>query len=228
MKKKKLVLVGTSALAEIAFEYFNFDSDYEVVAFSADRAFITAKQMFGLPVVPFEDVQALYPPADFFMHIAVAYPRLNRLRARFLGQAKEKGYRIASYVSSRAFVWRNVTMGENCFIFENNVVQPYVKLGNNIILWSGNHIGHHSTIGDNCFISSHVVVCGFCNIGRNCFFGVNSVVANNLEIGDDNWVGPGVVIAKPSPNGAFYKPVKYLPDEKRTAYDFAGIEPQEK
>lgn len=227
MKKKKLVLVGTSALAEIAFEYFNHDSDYEVVAFSADRAFIEVKEKFGLPIVPFEDVQKLYPPTEFYIHIAVAYPQLNRLRARMLGEAKQKGYRIASYVSSKAFVWRNVTMGENCFIFENNVIQPYVKLGNNIILWSGNHIGHHSSIGDNCFISSHVVICGFCTIGKNCFLGVNSVIANDLSVGDDNWVGPGVVIAKSAPKGAFYKPAKFLPDDKRTAYDFAGIQAPE-
>lgn len=223
--KKKLVLVGTSALAEIAYEYFNYDSEFEVVAFSAHRAFVDSPEKFGLPVVPLEDLTKKFSPKDFYVHVAVAYPELNRLRARMVEEVKQKGYRLTSYVSSKAFVWRNVQMGENCFIFENNVVQPYVKLGNNVILWSGNHIGHHSTIGDNCFISSHVVICGFCHIGNNCFFGVNSVVANNLEVGADNWVGPGVVIAKPSPRGALFKPVKFLPDEKRTAYEFAKVEP---
>ena len=77
----------------------------------------------------------------------------------------------ASYVSPRAFVWRNVKLGEHCFIFENNVLQPFVNIGDNVVLWSGNHIGHHSKIGDHCFVSSHVVVSGFCDIGANCFLG---------------------------------------------------------
>src|SRR4029079_7225030 len=108
--------------------------------------------------------------------------------------AKAKGYAPASYVSSRAFVWRNVELGEHCFVFENNVVQPFVKLGSNVVLWSGNHIGHHSRIGDHCFVSSHVVVSGFVEIGKSCFLGVNSTFANNLKMGDDCLVGAGALV----------------------------------
>jgi sugar O-acyltransferase (sialic acid O-acetyltransferase NeuD family) len=109
------------------------------------------------------------------------------------------GYRPASYVSPRAFVWRNVEVGEHCFIFENNVVQPFVKIGANVVLWSGNHIGHHSVIRDHCFISSHVVVSGFCDIGEHCFFGVNATLGNNVTIGADCLLGAGACVVKDVP-----------------------------
>ena len=204
MTEKKLVIVGDSALAEIAFEYFTHDSPYEVVAFAVERAYLKRDTLFDLPVVALEDLPARFAPADHDVFVAVAYGQLNRLRARLLRAAKEMGYRPASYVSSRAFVWRNVSLGEHCFVMENNVVQPFVRIGDNVVLWSGNHIGHHSVIGDNVFISSHVVVSGFSTVGANSFLGVNSTMANNLTLGRDCWVGPNVTLMGDTPDGTLY------------------------
>jgi sugar O-acyltransferase (sialic acid O-acetyltransferase NeuD family) len=221
---RKLVIVGDSAFAEIAHEYFTHDSDYEVAAFSVERDYLTRDSLAGLPVVPFEELAQRYPPQGHDVYVATVYTQLNRLRTRLANSAQERGYRLASYVSSRAFVWRNVKLGEHCFIFENNVVQPFVRLGRNVVLWSGNHIGHHSTIGDNCFVSSHVVVSGFVTIGRNCFLGVNSTFANDLTIGDDVWVGPHVVVTKDVDPAAFLKPAESRYGSRSTL-DFFGVEP---
>ncbi len=108
--------------------------------------------------MPFEEVENTFPPTDFEMHIALVYNTLNRVRKMVYLQAKNKGCKLATYISSSSFVWRNVTLGDNIFVFENNVIQPFTKLGSNIVLWSGNHLGHHSIIRDHCFVSSHVVI----------------------------------------------------------------------
>jgi sugar O-acyltransferase (sialic acid O-acetyltransferase NeuD family) len=201
----KLVIVGDSAFAEIAYEYFTHDSPYSVVGFSVEQEYLKRDVLFGLPVVPFGSIENIYKPSDHSMFVATVYTQLNRLRTRLYKEAKSKGYRLASYVSSKAFVWPNVQLGEHCFIFENNTVQPFVKLGNNVILWSGNHIGHHSIVRDNCFISSHVVISGFCEIGENTFMGVNATVANNVKIGRDNWIGPSMTIMKDTEPGSLFK-----------------------
>lgn len=204
-KTQQLVILGDSAFAEIAYEYFTCDSAYEVVGFSVEKAYLSRDRLFGLPVIPFEDLQTAFSPAETAFHAAVVYTQLNRLRARLAAEAKAKGFRPASYVSSRAFVWRNVKLGEHCFIFEDNTVQPFVTIGDNAVLWSGNHIGHHSRIEDNCFISSHVVISGFCTIGANSFLGVNATIANNVSIGADNWLGPGVALTASTQPNLFFK-----------------------
>jgi len=204
MKGRKLVIVGDSAFAEVACEYFTHDSDYEVIGFSVERAYLKRDSLLGLPVVEFESVEQRFSPAQCELFAAITYTQLNRLRARLAAAAKAKGYRLASYRSSRAFVWHNVRLGEHCFVFEDNTLQPFTSLGDNVVLWSGNHIGHHSTIGPNCFISSHVVVSGFCDIGANSFLGVNATVSNNVKLGCDNWIGPGVTILKDTADGALY------------------------
>lgn len=204
MKNRKLVIVGDSAFAEIACEYFDADSDYEVVGFSVERAFLKREELSGRPVVAFEELETRFAPAQHDVFVAVVYTQLNRLRTRLADSAKERGYALASYVSPRAFVWRNVEIGEHCFIFEDNTVQPFVKLGRNIVLWSGNHVGHHSVVRDNCFVSSHVVISGYCDIGENCFLGVNSTLANNVTVGKDSWINPGVTIMKETAPDSFY------------------------
>ena len=201
---KKLLIIGNSGFAEIAAEYFTFDSDYSVVGFSVERAYRQSDTFCEKPNVDFESLEDHFPPDDHAVFVAVTYTQLNRLRARLTAAAKYKGYSLASYVSSRAFVWRNAKMGEHCFVFEDNTVQPFVSIGNNVVLWSGNHIGHHSIVEDNCFISSHVVISGYCEIGRYTFLGVNATLANNVTIGEDNWIGPGVTISRNTERGALF------------------------
>ena len=191
---KNLIIVGNTSFAEIAYEYFQHDSDYEVVAFSVERDYLHAPRLFDLPVVAFEELETAFAPAKHSFFVACTYTQRNQLRTRLYRYAKKKGYSPASYVSSNAFVWRNCDIGEHCFIFEDNTVQPYTRIGSNSVLWSGNHIGHHSTIADHCFISSHVVISGHCEIGRSCFLGVNSTVSNNVVIGNDCVVGAGALV----------------------------------
>lgn len=205
IKTRKLVIVGDSAFAEIAHEYFDVDSDYEVVAFSVERDFLKHDEKRGLPIVPFEELESHFDPATHEVYVAATYTQLNRLRARLAATAKAKGYRLASYVSSRAFVWRNVELGEHCFIFEDNTVQPFVRIGNNVVLWSGNHVGHHSVVHDNCFVASHAVISGFCDIGRNTFIGVNATLSNNVTIGENNWIGIGVTIVHNTERDQLFK-----------------------
>lgn len=220
MKTKKLVIVGDSAFAEIAYEYFSFDSEYEVCGFSVERSYLKRSVMLGLPVVPFEELERSFSPRDHHVYVATTYTQMNRLRTRLASAAKSRGFQLASYVSSRAFVWRNVTVGEHCFIFEHNTVQPFVSIGNNVVLWSGNHIGHHSRVRDNCFISSHVVISGYCDIGENCFIGVNAALANNLTIGKDNWIGPNMAIMKDTQAGALFRTRHAAPAEMSTLQRF--------
>lgn len=195
-KNRKLILVGAGEFAEIAYEYFSVDSEYEVISFSVEEAYLNETKLNGLPIVPFERLTEFYSPAEYYVFVAIPSTQLNRLRTRLYLALKNMGYRMATYISSHAFVWRNACVGENCFIFENNVVQPFVTIGNNCILWSGNHIGHRTVIEDNCFLTSHVVVSGYCRIGHSSFLGVNSTFNDNVTIAHSCVIGSGSLVRK--------------------------------
>lgn len=221
-KTKKLIIFGDSAFAQVAYEYFTHDSPYKVVAFTVSKKFLTHTRLFGLPVVQFENLKKKYPPKRYELFVALVYTRLNRNRAAFFLQGKKIGYRMASYISSRAFVWKNVKLGEHVFIFEDNTVQPFAKIGDNTILWSGNHIGHHSIVGNHCFISSHVVISGFCIVGDYSFLGVNSSMNDRIIVAPDTVLGSGAVIIKNTEKGKVYVGNPGKPLEK-SSYEVFGV-----
>jgi len=201
---RKLVVFGAGEIAQLAHVYFCTDSDYEVVAFTVDPDYATATEFRGLPLVPFTDVSSRYPPAEHDMFVALSYARLNQLRRDKYLAAKTLGYRLASYVSSRATVLNDSRVGDNCFILEDNTIQPFAKIGDNVVLWSGNHIGHHSSIGNHTFIASHVVVSGGVEIGECCFIGVNVTLRDHIRIGDRCLIGAGaILLSDAEPEGVY-------------------------
>ena len=204
MKNKKLVIFGLGETAALAYEYFTKDSDFEVCAFAADRNFVNIEEKFGLPVVASEKLIETYPPEIFLLFIAISSSRLNYDRAGIYLKLKNRGYRFASYVSSKAFVWDNVKIGENCFILENNTLQPFITIGNNVTLWSGNHIGHRSEVGEHCFITSHVTISGFCKIGSRTFIGVGSCIADRVTVAENNFIAMGTAIRKNTKRNSMY------------------------
>lgn len=209
IKCKSLVIFGLGDLAQIAHEYFEGDSEYRVVGFTVDREFMPTNPVFcGLPVVPFDEVEKHFLPESHEMYCALVYFKMNRCRDEVCKRAKAKGYSLASYVSSYAFVSPSTKLGEHCFVFEGNVIQTNAVIGDNVILWSSNHIGHGSIIEKDNFISSHVVVSGHCNIGSNCFLGVNSTLANNTKVGEYSWISHGAILSGSIPPNSFVKSVQ--------------------
>lgn len=207
-KNKDLLLFGKGLYAEIALQYFTDDSEYDVVAFVLDDEYCTEDTYLGLPLVKFSEVKDKYPPSRYHMHIALSYTDLNKLRERVYHQAKKLGYYLPSYISSKCSNMTKEPIGDNCFIFEDNTIQPFVEIGNNVILWSGNHIGHHGVIEDHNFISSQVVISGQCTVKSNCFIGVNSSIAHKVTINKETLVGAGSIINKDTDEKGVYVPAK--------------------
>ena len=192
----KVVIFGIGDFAQVADVYLTEDSPHEVVAFTVNQEYIEATELSGHPVVAFEGLEELYPPSDFAMLVAIGFSGVNRTRAGICLQCKDRGYELISYVCSKATTWSDLDVGENTFVFEDNVIQPFVKIGNNVVLWSGNHIGHHVVIGDHCFIASHVVISGGTVIGDSCFLGVNSTIRDHITIAPFTVIGAGAIIMK--------------------------------
>lgn len=192
--KKPLIIFGLTEMAQLAHYYFSTEANYEVVAFTVDSEFIEDDSFCGCPVIPFEGITDILSPEYNEMFIALAYSKINEVRKEKYFKAKEMGYKLASYISNYATVLNDGQIGENCFIFEDNTIQPFVTIGNNVTLWSGNHIGHHSIIKDHCFIASHAVISGGVVIGEQCFIGVNATIRDHISVGEKCVIGAGVLL----------------------------------
>ena len=212
----KVVVFGTGSFAQVVHFYLTHDSDHEVVAFTVHEKYLNRDEVFGLPLVAFENLQRDFSPDSIKMYVAVGYKNVNQLRAGIYEEAKSKGYDLITYVSSRCTHWGDTVIGDNCFIFEDNTIQPFVRIGNDVVIWSGNHIGHHVTIGDHCFISSHVVISGHAVVGPYCFLGVNSTIRDNVQIGKSCIIGAGSIIMKSTKDDEAYVQERTRPHKRKS------------
>ena len=202
----KLVIFGAGDIARLAHYYFTRDSEHEVIAFTVDRQYCQSDSFLDLPLVPFEELVNRYAPGEHKMFVALSYARMNKLRAEKYYQARQSGYELVSYVSSRCSFLTDHPVGDNCFILEDNTIQPFVRIGNNVTLWSGNHIGHDAVIEDHCFLASHIVVSGYVRIRNHCFIGVNATLRNSITIAPETLIGAGAVIMKDTIEQGVYLP----------------------
>lgn len=191
-----VIVFGNQALAEVTHFYLTNDSPYEVVAFTVDASHITHDTLLGLPVVPFECVEEIYLPSEYSILVSMGYQKMNKLRAQRYRQAKDKGYRCVSYVSSKATTWPQLVIGENCIVQENSVIQPYVEIGNNVFIGPEVVLGHHTIIGDHSFIAPSAVILGEVTIEPYSLIGANATIKEGLKIAKECLIGMSVSIAR--------------------------------
>ena len=207
--KNKVVIFGVLDTAELAHFYLTNDSNYEVVAFTVNKKYMESNKFkprgseIEYDVVPFEELELYYPPSNYLFFAPMTGVKMNTLRKKIYEEGKQKGYGYISYVSSKATVFGN-KIGENCFILEDNTIQPFTTIGNNVVLWSGNHIGHHGQIDDHVFFTSQVVLSGHCHVKERAWFGVNSTIRDFTTIGEGCLIAMGSLITKSTDDNGFY------------------------
>jgi sugar O-acyltransferase (sialic acid O-acetyltransferase NeuD family) len=199
-----VVIFGTTDFAQVAAEYLRVDSPHDVVAFTVHERYIEEPELLGIPVVPFEQLQERHPPTRTSMFVAIGFSGVNKTRRAMYEECKGQGYELISYVNSKAIHWGELEVGDNTFVFEANVIQPFVRIGRNVIIWSGNHIGHHSQIEDHCFIASHAVISGNVTIGEETFVGVNATFRDSVHVAPRCLIGAGAMIMKDTEEGGVY------------------------
>jgi sugar O-acyltransferase (sialic acid O-acetyltransferase NeuD family) len=206
LKKREIIIFGIGESAELADFYFAHDSEYEVKGFTVDGMFMKQGEFRGRPVLAFEEIVEKFPPDRYGLFVAVGYAGVNAVRAEKVAAARAKGYHIATYVSSCATTFPGFEPKENCFILEDNTIQPFAVIGTNVTLWSGNHIGHHSVIEDDVFLASHVVVSGGVRIGQGSFVGVNVTIRDHISIGRQCVLGAGALVLEDQPDFSVVAP----------------------
>lgn len=191
-----IIVFGINDTAQLAHYYLTHDSEHAVVAFCVDDDYLPdERELLGLPIFGFDAIDQHYPTDRCRFLAPMTAANMNKLREDVYARVRDKGYEFISYVSSKATVLTE-HIGNNCFILEDNTLQPFTRIGDNVVLWSGNHVGHHSVIEDHAFISSHVVISGHCRIGANSYIGVNATLRDGLDIAEGSFIAMGATVTK--------------------------------
>jgi len=194
MENKKLIIYGNGQMARMFLHFAQLE--HKVVAFTVDRSVLSDAVIEGIPVIPFEEIETCYSPADHCLIIAVGYREMNLLRARKYQEGLAKGYAFASYIHSSVVRHSSVSVGENTIILDHAAIHPYTQIGNNVFIASNASIGHGCRIEDNCWINSGVAIGGEAVIGNATFLGINATIGDNIQIGKQCFVGANTLVTR--------------------------------
>ncbi len=195
-RPQRIVIFGIGKGADTARRYFESDTRHEVVGYVVDREFLGTAKFNNRPVVAVEDAVKAFPPTEIVAFAPLGASRMNALRAEKYALLKSMGYAFISYVHSSNRIAGKCTVGENCFILENQSVNFDAAIGNNVVIWSGCQIGDRSQIHDHVFMAAHVVINGDVVIGESAYLGSNCNISNGARVARLSFIGANALITK--------------------------------
>ncbi|HSQ92619.1 MAG TPA: acetyltransferase [Nitrospiraceae bacterium] len=213
---QQVVVFGNGQMASMMGFYLSHDSPFQVAAFTVDGQHIREDTLMGAPVVPFEELDRSHPPAQFALSMPISYRNVNQLRAAKFQEARAKGYRLISYISSKAITWPGLVTGENCIILEGSVIQPFVELGDNVFVGCASVIGHNCAVGDHCFIAPGAIILGYVRVEAYSFIGGNATIRDGITVGAECVIGAGVTISRDTRSKEVYIGERVEPSKKRS------------
>jgi sugar O-acyltransferase (sialic acid O-acetyltransferase NeuD family) len=201
---RNVVIFGAAEFAALVGYLIENDSPHRVVAHTVDRPWCTQSNFGDHPLIPFEDLEQHHPPEASVLLLALGGRGVNGLRAAKYEAARQRGYECISYVSSRAIVWPNLQIGDNCIICDSANVNPFARIGNNCILRSGSLVSHHAVVGDHCFLAAGAIVAGSARVGERCFIGLNATIRDGINVAARCFIGAGAVVTADTEENGIY------------------------
>lgn len=193
---KKIVIFGVGRGADTARRYFQSDTPHDIVGYVVDREYLASDSFHDRPVVAVDDAVQRFPPGDVFAFVLMGARRMNALRAAKYQLLRSLGYRAVSYVHSSNHIEGKCEIGENCFILERQTLNFDAVIGDNVVMWSGCHVGDRSRIRDNVYMGAHVVINGDVEIGDSSYLGSNCTISHGIRVGPGSFIGANALISQ--------------------------------
>jgi len=183
-----IVVFGAGGVAGMAKRYIDLHGPDRIVGFTIDGRFKTSDDFEGLPLVPWEQLEEHFTSTEVRLLVPMSGRLQNEVRRDRYLEGKRRGYAFTSFVHPDNYN-DAASIGENTFILMRGILEPGVRIGNGVMIWSGAHIGHHATIEDYCFLGGSVAVGAMATIGERTFLGSRTFIDANVTLGVACFIG---------------------------------------
>ncbi|MEQ8459902.1 MAG: acetyltransferase [Sandaracinaceae bacterium] len=194
-----ILIWGTGGFArevlQIALDCGEAGDPRQVVGFLDGDEGRHGQLVHGLPVLGGADW--LRGRDDVSVVIGVGNPVVRRKIAFELAEATDA--KFATLQHPRAWVGRNVAIGDGSILCAGVQVTCDISLGRHVILNLNTTVGHDAVIGDFVTVAPGVSISGAVRCGEGTDLGTGSSLIQSVEIGAWSVVGAGSVVVKPIP-----------------------------
>jgi sugar O-acyltransferase (sialic acid O-acetyltransferase NeuD family) len=203
----RVVIFGTNRLASLTWSMLRAESSHEVAGFTVDASFLRERELHGLPVVPFEQLEDRFAPAETAIAVALGWHSTTGIRESRRRAAVSRGYRSVSFVSPRAITYADLSIGEDSLVFAGTIIEPFGRIGSSVTIRAGCMLSHDVTVGDNCYIAPRACLAGRVTVGRGCFIGVGATISPYVTVAEGCFIAAGAHVQSDTKPGGVYEGV---------------------
>lgn len=195
------VIIGAGTYGEVYLAYLQ-EAGVDIAGFLDDDPKFENKFVRGKPVLgPVSKLKTLKDSHD----IEAVYCPLgnNKLRVKFLTEAKQLGYLTPNFIHRDVSISPNVTIGDGVYILLGTTIMPHTVIKNFVMISMGVHLAHHCVLEEGVFLSTG------CNFGASihahkyAYCGISSTIMTGMhELGEDCLIGAGAVVIHDVPERA--------------------------
>ena len=208
------IIIGAGTYGEVYLAYLQ-DAGVEIVGFVDDNPDLQGKEINGVPVVG--KVPELKSLKDKFSVEAVYCPLGdNKLRVKFLEQARALGYKTPNFIHPSAIIHSSVKIGVGVYILLGAKIMPYTTIDDYVMISMNVLVAHHNHLQKGTFISTGVNFGASITAKVNTYIGIGATIMTGIhELGENCLVGAGSVVIHDVPDNAVVagvpaKVIKYM------------------
>lgn len=209
MAKEKIIIFGNTNFSKMIAEYIIESEKYEITCFTVNKNYIEEKEILGIPVIEFEDIEKKYSPKDYKFIVTIGYTKMNTIREKAFKEIKEKGYYIENFIHPTACIKAD-KIGEGNIFLEGAFIGPHASIGDGNLFWNGVNVCHDFEIGNFNQISASTTIAGFVKVENNCFLGINCSIRDHVIVANKTLVGAGCFINENTEENSVYVPAKAI------------------
>lgn len=195
----KSVIIGAGKYGEVYLQYLR-ETNVEIVGFLDDNPGEHGKIIGGVEVMG--DSSLLMSLASTHGIKAVYCPiGSNKVRVKFLRQAKFLGYVTPNYIHPSVIISPDVKIGEGVYILPGSIIMPCTEIRDYCMISMGVKVAHHNLLDEGVFLSTG------CNFGASIhakkysYCGIGSTIMTGISfLGENCLIGAGAVVIKDVPD----------------------------
>ncbi len=191
MIKKNVIVVGAGQMGELVSNIILRQGKFNILGF-VDKKKTT--KINGYKILGNDNF--LYDKKIDCSHIVIAVTEFKRRLDIYKKLSKLK-YKFPNIIDPSVKIDNNIRLREGIIIGMNSVILNRVRIGNLSIIGTSVNILHDCTIGNNCLIGGGTLVGANVVLKNNIYVGVGSVFASKkIIVGNDCFVSSGSVVLK--------------------------------
>lgn len=184
---KDILLVGGGGHCCACIDVIELMGEYRIRGV-IDSNFPKGQLVLGYPALGSDDDLEQYVEQIPYALVTVGQINSAEIRIKLYTLLKRLGFKLPTIVSPRAYIAKNVEVGEGSIVMHDALLNANSKVGANCIINTKALLEHDVIVEDNCHISTSAVVNGHSVIKKEGFIGSNATIVQALSVPENSFI----------------------------------------